>query len=144
LVNTDVSPFFLFIGMREFLQKLKEENFKLYVWTARPRSSTILSLKKLDLTHFFTDLYCFDDGAPKPSPEGLAKLTEPISPLDKKRILHIGDSFTDFEGAHSFGIEVIAACWNNPDQVIKYAEYADYTATNLQECHAIIKRKFHV
>lgn len=141
LVNTDFSPFILFKGMREFLIELKSLHFELYIWTARPRRSTLESIKKFDIAGFFTEIYCFDDGIPKPHPMGLKSLTEGI-PKDK--ILHIGDSLTDFEGAKAYGIEVVAACWNNPFQVEKYAEFADYTALNLDECMKVIKGKFYV
>ncbi|MGZ3809099.1 MAG: HAD family hydrolase [Bacteriovorax sp.] len=141
LVNTNCSPFILFKGMGEFLTELKSQNYQLYIWTARPRRSTLESIKRLDIARFFTEIYCFDDGIPKPHPMGLKSLTEGI---EKNKILHIGDSLTDFEGAQAFGIEVVAACWNSPDQVEKYAEYADYTALNLNECLSIIKRKFYV
>ena len=141
LVNTGTYPFSLFMGVRELLVELKNLNFKLYVWTARPRESTLESLKKLDIENFFSDLFCYDDGLPKPNSMGLHKLTDGI---EKNKILHIGDSLTDVEGAKAFGIEVIAACWNSPDQVNKYKDIADFTALNLRECGEIIKRKFYV
>jgi len=139
LVDTNSSPFILFTGMKELLQDLKSRHFELFVWTARPRRSTIESLKRLEIAHYFTEIYCFDDGIPKPHPMGLAELTAGLS---KKSILHIGDSLTDFEGAHAYGIEVIAACWSVPDQVKKYAQIADYTALSIEECRQIIERKF--
>lgn len=141
LVNTDYSPFILFKGMHEFLSELKSNNFELYIWTARPRRSTLESIKKLDIASFFTEIYCFDDGIPKPHPMGLMSLTEGI---EKSKILHIGDSLTDIEGAKAYGIEVVAACWNNPNQVEKIASFADYTAFDLNECMKIIRGKFYV
>ncbi len=141
LVNTDATPFILFKGMHELLQDLKAKGFELYIWTARPRRSTLESIKRLDISQFFTEIYCFDDGIPKPHPMGLMSLTDGF---EKEKILHIGDSLTDFEGAKAYGIDVIAACWNSPDQVQKYAELATYTALNLDECRSIIKRKFYV
>lgn len=141
LVNTECSPFILFKGMREFLMELKSLNFELYIWTARPRRSALESIKSLGIASFFTGIYCFDDGIPKPHPMGLMNLTDGIP---KNKILHIGDSPSDFEGAKLYGIEVIAACWNNTSQVKNYAELADYTAINLDECLGIIKRKFYV
>ena len=141
LVNTDSSPYFLFKGMREFLIELKSLDFQLSIWTARPRRSTLESLKLFGINSFFTEIFCYDDGLPKPHPMGLNMLTEGI---EKKEILHIGDSLSDIEGAHAFGIEVVAACWNNPVLVKKYAEIADYTALDLVECRSIIKRKFYV
>lgn len=139
LVDTNSFPFSLFSGMKELLLDLKAKHFELFIWTARPRRSTLESLKRLDIAHFFTEIYCFDDGLPKPHPMGLAELTAGVP---KQHILHIGDSFSDFDGAHAYGIEVVAACWNNPDQVKKVAPFADYTALSVDECRQIIERKF--
>ncbi|MDD4973114.1 MAG: HAD-IA family hydrolase [Bacteriovorax sp.] len=141
LVNTDIFPYTLFIGIRELLIDLKASGLELYIWTARPRRSVIETTSQLEIAHFFTGIFCYDDGIPKPNPEGLQKLTGGI---DKKEILHIGDSLTDLEGAHAYGIEVVAACWNSPDQVDKYVDIADYTALDLNQCREIIKGKFNV
>lgn len=141
LVNTEIYPYILFGGMRELLVELKSQGFELYIWTARPRRSVIKTTKNLNIGNFFKDIFCYDDGIPKPNPMGLSKLTEGIS---KNEILHIGDSMTDIEGAKAFGIEVVAACWNNPSQVNKYQNIADYTALDLNQCREIIKGKFYV
>lgn len=141
LVKTDVIPYVLFDGIRELLSELKSKGFELYVWTSRPRKSTKESLKKFEIQHFFTDIFCYDDGLPKPNPMGLAHLTEGFQ---KDKILHIGDSTTDLEGAKAFGIEVVLACWNNPNQVDNYNDLADYSALNLIELRKIIRGKFYV
>ncbi len=141
LVDTDHSPYSLFSGMRELLIELKSQDFELYIWTARPRRSVLETAKKLDFAHFFTGLYCYDDGLSKPHPMGLLSLTEGIP---KSEILHIGDSLSDIEGAKAFGIEVVHACWNSPNQVNKYIHIANFSAINLEQCKSIIKGKFHV
>lgn len=141
LVKTDVFPYLLFDGIRELLSDLKKSGFELYVWTSRPRSSTQESLKRFEIQQFFTEIYCYDDGLPKPSPMGLIKLTDGIA---KDKILHIGDSFGDLEGARAYGIQAVLACWNNPDQVNNYKEFADFTALDLLELRQIIKGKFYV
>lgn len=142
LVKTDVFPYLLFDGIRELLEDLSSRGFILYVWTSRPRKSTQESLKKFEIQHFFKDIFCYDDGLPKPNPMGLRRLTEG---LPKNKILHIGDSSTDVEGAKAYGIEVVLACWNGPDQVQKYThDLADFNAADLIELREIIKGKFHV
>ena len=129
----------LFPGMEELLLDLKRQKFELYVWTARPRKSALEILNKLNIASLFTDFYCYDDGMPKPHPLGLEKLT---SGIEKNKILHIGDSFTDIEGARSYGIDVIAACWNAPDQADDFAELTPMVASNLDECKKIIRGKY--
>ena len=141
LVKTDTSQYTLFAGMRDLLLELKSQNYELYIWTARPRQSTLDIIKKMDIAQFFTELFCYDDGIPKPHAMGLIKLTAGI---DKKSILHIGDSPSDIEGAKAYGIEVIAACWNRPNQVNNGLAGANYTANSIEECRQIIKGKFYV
>lgn len=141
MVKTDQIPYVLFDGMRELLIELKNLGFELYVWTSRPRVSTKESLKKFEIGHLFSEIFCYDDGLPKPNPMGLIRLTEGIP---KDNILHIGDSYTDLEGAKAYGIEVVLACWNEPSQVDKYKDIADYSALNLSELRKIIKGKFNV
>ncbi len=141
LVNTEGPVVELFPGIKALLIFLVKEDFKLSLWTARPRRSTLEIINHLEIFSYFSQIYCYDDGAPKPHPAGLAKLTQGFSKLD---CLHIGDSPGDFQGAHDFGIEVVAACWNNANTVEKYSQLADYTALNLDDCKKIIKGKFNV
>ena len=61
LVKTDTSQYTLFAGMRDLLLELKSQNYELYIWTARPRQSTLDIIKKMDIAQFFTELFCYDD-----------------------------------------------------------------------------------
>jgi phosphoglycolate phosphatase len=141
LVDTRSHPYELFEGMKDFLSELKNQGFNLVVWTARPRKSTLEITKRLGISQFFDEFYCYDDGLSKPHPQGLAKLCDGI---EKSKILHIGDSLSDIEGANAFGIEVVAACWGDLNLLDKFQPLANYTATNLDECRSIIRGKFHV
>ena len=139
LVNTETRDYFVFPEIKEFLIELKSLGFELYIWTARPRRSTLEIIKSLGIATYFSDLYCYDDGVPKPHPMGLSQLTPDI---DKMKILHIGDSLSDIEGAKAYGIEVVLACWNNPNQVKTMSRLADYTTDKIADVRAIIKEKF--
>lgn len=141
LVNTNQHPYHLFDGIKDLLIDLKQQGFTLYVWTARPRKSVLEIVKNLDINQYFQEFYCYDDGLPKPHPRGLAQMCEGF---DKKQILHIGDSLSDIEGAQAFGIEVVAACWNNPKLLDKFQPLANYTASSVDEFRHIIRGKFHV
>jgi len=141
LVDTENRSFLLFLGVANLLRFLVNEDFKLSIWTARPRRSTLEIINHLEIASYFSQIYCSDDGPPKPDPAGLAQLTKGFS---KEQCLHIGDSPGDFQGAHDFGIQVVAACWNNVFTVEKYSKLADYTALNLEDCKKIIKGKFNV
>lgn len=139
LVNMNHREIQLFEGMEDFLRELKNQNFALYVWTARPRASALDILTKLNVLNLFNDFYCYGDGYPKPDIAGLEKLT---SGIEKNKILHIGDSLIDIEGAQNFGIEVIAACWNDPEQAESFIKYTPLVANNLNDCRKIIRGKY--
>jgi phosphoglycolate phosphatase len=139
LVFTEKPEFSLFPGIKELLVDLEQSGFSLAVWTARPRSSTLRSLKQLEIASFFGELYCSDDGPGKPHPMGLLKVSHGF---EKENILHIGDSLSDIEGARSFGIEVIAACWNSTFQVETFKQKTPHVALKVGDCKKIISEKF--
>ncbi len=95
-------------GMSELLKTLESRGYRLLVWTGRDRASTLELLKKADLLRFFEELCCADDTTPKPHPAGLAKL---LDGEDKSKCLHIGDSYTDIQGAKQYGIKSVGALW---------------------------------
>jgi phosphoglycolate phosphatase-like HAD superfamily hydrolase len=129
----------LFEGMEDFLLELKKENFALYVWTARPRKSALDILARLNIAHLFSAFYCYDDGIPKPDTAGLEQLTAGI---EKNKIIHIGDSMTDIEGAEAYGIDVIAACWNDPAQLRAFKQITPLVVKTLEDCKKIIRGKY--
>jgi phosphoglycolate phosphatase-like HAD superfamily hydrolase len=141
LVNTEVPHFKLFPGIKELLVDCSHLGFELTVWTARSHRSTVESLKNLEIAHFFREIYGHDDGLSKPHPMGLETLT---SGIEKKNILHIGDSVGDLDGARGFGIDVIAACWNSRNQVEIFREKTPFVVFKPEDCKKIIAEKFQV
>lgn len=98
----------LFPGIKQLLETLKEQDFSLYVWTARDRYSTIEILKKLNVLHYFLDLKTATDAEIKPHPAGLISMLPDFNPKD---VLVVGDSYTDILGAKHFGAKAIGALW---------------------------------
>ncbi len=141
LVNTDVPDFKLFTGIKELLVDLSNAGFELAIWTARGHRSTVESLKRLEINSYFGEIYGHDDGLSKPNAMGLTKITEG---LDKKNVLHIGDSIGDLDGALAFGIDVIAACWNSTNQVEIFRRKTPFLAMTPAECRNIISEKFKI
>lgn len=139
LVETKGGKFVLFPGMRELLSKLKNENYKLYVWTARGRQSTLTSLRDNQVLELFESFSCADDGIPKPHPLGLMKMLEGIN---KKSIIHIGDSRGDIEGAKQFGIDVVFAAWNEPEIGEAFKNMTSMVAFDLKQLEEYINLKF--
>lgn len=141
LVNTNLREFQLFPGVRELLFDLKNNGFDLAVWTSRPRASTLASLKRLEIAPFFGEIHCYDDGLAKPHPEGLIRVS---SGHHKEKILHIGDSLSDIEGAKAFGVDVIGALWYSTRQLKEFSEMTPLIAMKVDDCREIIEKKFNV
>lgn len=141
LVNTDVRDFALFPGINELLFDLKNIGFDLAIWTSRPRASTLASIKRLEIAPFFGEIFCYDDGPSKPSPFGLQRVSDG---RDKGEVLHIGDSLGDIEGAHAFGVDVIAACWYSSRNLDQYKKMTPLVAMKVNDCRSLIAKKFNV
>lgn len=123
------------------LKELDHLGLKLYVWTARYKASLVSILEYNKVIHYFSDFHCPNDGPTKPSIDGPQSL---VGGKDKSKILHIGDSITDIQGAKAFGISVIAALWNpNVDEIGLLSLSPDYIARKPIECLDIIKKKFN-
>jgi phosphoglycolate phosphatase-like HAD superfamily hydrolase len=106
--------------LTQVLKNLVNEGHTLMVWTARNRASTLAILKELAIMPLFQDMRCADDCLSKPHPMGLRELHEsdtltrqamglPPRPLNK--ILMIGDTSRDIEGARAYGIDSLLVLW---------------------------------
>ena len=98
----------LFPGLLQLLENLKQEGYRLSLWTARDRQSTLEILNRVGIMPFFQGICCADDARVKPAPDGLLKLAEGH---DKEKVVVIGDSSMDCQGARSYGGHFIAALW---------------------------------
>lgn len=141
LVNTETPNFKLFLGIKELVFDLYAAGFELAIWTARPHASVVTSLKALEISQYFGNIYGSGDGPIKPHPTGLKEISAEYL---KSQIIHIGDSLSDIEGAHAFGIEVIAASWYNTVQIEVFKLKTPYVALTVKDCRAMIAKKFGV
>lgn len=134
------SRFALFPGIKELILNLKNSGHQLYVWTARDRYSTTEILKELQVLQYFEDLRCVDDCRPKPDTQGLAEL---VGDYDKANIVVIGDSSTDIQGGHDFGIKTIAAQWCDHANFSSLVDIVpDFKAQTPQQCNEILNEIF--
>ena len=141
LIDTETPDFKIFPEIKELLVDLKAAGIEMSVWTARSHHSTFESLKSAEIDGFFNEIYGHDDGIPKPHPMGLLQIT---NGFNKNSVIHIGDSLGDLDGANSFGIAVIAACWNSANQVDIFKKKTKFVAMTPRECREIIAQKFNV
>jgi len=97
----------LFDGIKEMLDRLKQNGIKLAIATNAYRSSTIEALKHLKIDNYFDAIVCYDDvQEPKPSPEMLLNLLDYFKE-DRKNAIFIGDSQRDYLASKSAGIAFI-------------------------------------
>ena len=130
-----------FPGIMELLKQLEQENYAIYVWTARDRASTLEILKKASIMPLVIEMRCLDDTTPKPHPQGIKELVDHV---DKSKVMVIGDSFTDIQGATSYGCASIGALWSfhvNADEL--EAHGASYLAKDPSECLKYIQEHFN-
>ncbi len=137
--NQDQLKYVLFDEMKDLLIKLIESGYRLYVWTARDRMSTISILKSLDVVKFFYEFRCLDDTIPKPHPKGLQEM---LPGVDKSKVIMIGDSITDIQGAKEFGCKSIAALWcTHVNEDYLNDAGPNFKAKTPSECLEIIERE---
>jgi phosphoglycolate phosphatase len=98
----------LFPEIKELLIACEKQDWALYVWTGRDRTTTLEILKALGIMPYFWDVRTATDGIPKPHPMGMEEL---VGDQDKQKIVMIGDSGADLNGANNFGCHFIGARW---------------------------------
>lgn len=127
----------LFDGIKELLQDLIKEGLLLYVWTGRDRKTTLEILNELGVAKDFLDFRCMDDTISKPHPQGLYEMLGRECDADK--VVMIGDSYTDIQGAMNFGCLSIGACWSTYANVEVLKEMgADHLVSEPKDCLQII------
>ena len=86
------------------LNKLKEEGFAIYIWTARDKLCTHKILKNLEIFELFEGICCGDETAPKPSAEGLEAPRWGV--FQKKIFLLLAIAKQIFKALNPLGVEL--------------------------------------
>lgn len=111
-------------GIAELLETIENSGMRLLVWTGRDRASTLELLRAAGILRFFEELCCSDDTTPKPHTAGLARL---LDGEEKNQCIHIGDSYTDVQGARNYGIRSVGALWGEHASQSEFKNWpADY------------------
>ena len=97
-------------GIRELLEKLKQQGHRLFVATSKPETTAVEILRKFDLAPFF-EIICgatFDSGRVHKA-DVIAYLLEKTG--KPENILMVGDTEFDVLGAAAHGIPTIGVAW---------------------------------
>ncbi len=103
----------LYPGMKEILEYLKNESYPLGIFTGKGRNASLITLKNLDVDHYFDLIVTGDDVENhKPSAEGILKFVNHFG-LKKERVLMIGDSVSDVKASKEAGVKIASVLWDS-------------------------------
>ncbi|MDX2226350.1 MAG: HAD-IA family hydrolase [Verrucomicrobiae bacterium] len=104
----------LFDGVREMLEELAVNGVRMAVITNKPRRPAEIILRGLKVMDYF-DVVVGGDCTPtrKPEPESFRLALEKMELSASPRILHVGDSPNDVDGARNLGLSSGAVLWGH-------------------------------
>ena len=100
----------LFVGIRELLEKLRNDQFLLGVATGKSRVGLDRSLKHHQIGHLFHETRTADESFSKPHPGMLLELSD-ATQVPTRRILMIGDTTHDLDMASNAGVDAVAVTY---------------------------------
>ena len=100
----------LFVGVRELLEKLRNDQFLLGVATGKSRVGLDRSLKHHQIGHLFHETRTADESFSKPHPGMLLELSD-VTQVPTRRILMIGDTTHDLDMAANAGVDAVAVTY---------------------------------
>lgn len=99
-------------GVKETLEKLVEQHFKLGIVTTKRLETAVKGLQLMDLEHFFPVVISLDEVTKyKPDPEPLNLALEKLDSTANKAIM-VGDSEHDILGGKNTGTKTAGVSWS--------------------------------
>jgi pyrophosphatase PpaX len=119
--------------INNLLMRLKKEGYKLGIVTGKGSRSLDLSLKCLEMAHFFDVIITGDDvESPKPHPEGINKALEQLN-ISNKEAIFLGDSDADILAGKQANIHTIGVQWLQNYQTIEFSVQPDEFYSNISD-----------
>jgi len=130
----------LYPGIKDILESLKAHNLPLGIFTGKGRQASIITLKKLEVDHFFDLIVTGDDVINhKPSAEGILKFVNHFG-LKNERVLMIGDSVSDIKASREAGIKIASVLWDSYAHEKVKAMQSDYYFHSVKELYQFLFR----
>lgn len=109
----------LFVGIRELLQELHDQQYLLGVATGKSRVGLDRSLKHHQIGHLFHETRTADESFSKPHPGMLLELSD-ATQVPTRRMLMIGDTTHDLDMAANAGVDAVAVTYGaHPPDTLK-------------------------
>ena len=110
-----------FDGIKEVLETLKSKGVHISMVTGKGKHSTNISLKHLELTHFFEII---ETGSPSGArkAEGIQNILNLLKEVKTNEVIYIGDAPSDIIASRKAGVQVVAAAWADtaePEKIIE-------------------------
>jgi phosphoglycolate phosphatase len=127
-------------GIVPLLSCLQQQNKIMYIATSKP---TVFARKVADhfgITQYFKDICGSElDGSRSTKDSVIAHILNHIDPLDKTKILMIGDRMYDIIGSKNNGIDSLGVLfgYGSKEELVKYG--ATYLAHNLDELKTLLQ-----
>ena len=101
---------FSYPGVRELLEKLKNEGCRLFVATSKPEGMSVEILEKFELAHYFEKICGATlDGSRSHKADVIAYLLQQVEGVED--VVMVGDTAFDVIGAKAHGIPTIGVSW---------------------------------
>lgn len=127
-------------GMKELIEKLREQGFKCALCTGKDRERTVELLEKLNMLELFDSVVCSDDVRnPKPYPDSLLLAMENIGTSCENTVM-VGDAKNDIACARAAGVAGIAVTWGDVPREALEKESPDYIADSVDELYDAINK----
>lgn len=98
--------------VNETLTKLKEDNVKMAVVSAKMRTGVLKGLRLTNLESFFDTIVTVDDVSnPKPHPEPVLKAIKDLNASPSRSIM-VGDNYHDIESGKNAGTKTAGVAWS--------------------------------
>lgn len=102
----------LFPNVRETLDVLKDEGFKLAIVSAKMRDGVNQGLKATNIGNYFDTIISIDNVSnPKPHPESVYKALDNLYAKPEEAIM-IGDNYHDIEAGNNAGTKTAGVAWS--------------------------------
>lgn len=102
----------LFPGIKEMLEKLKHQGFKMALVTSRLKTTTQMGVDKFDLAKYFDVVITADDTTKhKPDPEPILITLDKLGSKPENAIM-LGDTLFDIRCARNAGVESVLVSWS--------------------------------
>jgi len=120
-------------GMAEFIDRLEESGFRLYIATSKPLEFAITVLNHFNLKEYFNSIHGSDMSADNKPKDKLIADALLMNGLCKNESIMIGDRYHDINGAKLNGIDSIAVTYGygSIDELAKLEP--EFMASNTRE-----------